>query len=45
MTMALCPPGGYGDLYVVGLGSVTSYAIANNQLTLTLQGGGTLVYS
>ena len=45
-TLAACPPGSMGDLYVVGLGKASSYAIEGGQLTLTLADGdgGTLVF-
>ncbi len=44
-TMAACPPGSMGDLFVIGLSEAASYAIAGGQLTLTLGSGGTLVFS
>ncbi len=44
-TLAACPPGSMGDLYVVGLGNASSYAIEGGQLTLTLGDGGTLVFA
>jgi heat shock protein HslJ len=43
-TMAACADGSLSDLYVLGLGNAASYAIANNQLTITLADQGTLVY-
>ena len=43
-TLMACADGSYGDLYLVGLGNVASYAVANSQLTLTLADGGTLSY-
>ncbi len=43
-TLAACPPGSMGDLYVVGLGNASSYAIEGGQLTLRLGEGGTLVF-
>ena len=45
-TMAFCGEESLDALYIAGLGSTTSYAIANNQLTLT-QGGpaaGTMTF-
>jgi heat shock protein HslJ len=39
-----CPDGSFGDLYTYGLGNVTSYAIANGKLTLTLLDDGQLVF-
>ena len=39
-----CAEGSLSDLYVLGLGNTASYAIANNQLTITLADQGTLVY-
>ena len=44
MTLAACPEGSFSDQYVAALGQAASYAIANNQLTITLNGGGTLVF-
>ncbi len=43
-TLVACPEGSLSDLYVLGLGNAASYAIANNQLTITLADQGTLVY-
>jgi heat shock protein HslJ len=45
-TLAACPPGSMGDLYVVGLGNASAYRIEGGQLTLTLKDGdgGTLVF-
>jgi hypothetical protein len=43
-TIVACPPGSYSDLYVLALTDVASYAIANGQLTLTLENQGTLEY-
>ena len=43
-TIVACEEGSYSDLYVLGLTNAASYAIASNQLTITLQDGGTLVY-
>ena len=43
-TMAFCGEGSFGDLYVHGLGNATTYAIASDQLTLTLKDGGTMTF-
>ena len=43
-TLVACPNGSYADLYVHALGQAASYAIANEQLTITLQDGGTLTF-
>ena len=43
-TKVACPAGSLADQYVAGLSNAASYAIANNQLTITLKDGGTLVY-
>lgn len=43
-TLVACADGSYGDLYVIGLTTAAGYAIANNQLTITLVREGTLVY-
>jgi heat shock protein HslJ len=42
--LAACPPGSMGDLYVLGLGNLSSFAIEGGQLTLTLRDGGKLVF-
>ncbi len=44
MTLAACPEGSLSNQYVAGLGNAASYAIANNELTITLTDSGTLVY-
>jgi heat shock protein HslJ len=44
MTLAACPEGSLSDKYVAALGKAASYAVANNQLTITLTDGGTLVF-
>jgi heat shock protein HslJ len=44
-TYAMCPPGSLGDLFVAGLGQAKSFAVAGNQLTLTLEGEGTLTFT
>ncbi len=41
-TLALCPEGSMGGLFVHALSNVTNFAIADGELTLKLQGGGTL---
>jgi heat shock protein HslJ len=43
-TLAACPPGSMGDLYVVGLGSLSGFTLEGGQLTLTLRDGGKLVF-
>jgi heat shock protein HslJ len=43
-TTVACADGSYSDLYILGLTSAASYAIASNQLTITLTDQGTLVY-
>ena len=45
MTMALCPDGSLDSLYVFGLSNAQSYAIANNQLTITLAEEATMTFS
>ena len=44
MTLAACPEGSLSSQYVAALGKAASYAIANDQLTITLTDGGTLVF-
>ena len=44
MTLMACPEGSMSDQYVAALIKAASYAIANNQLTITLTDEGTLVY-
>ena len=39
MTLALCPEDSLSDEYVQALGNAQSYAIANNSLTITTDGG------
>ena len=34
-TLAMCPEGSLGDVFVAGLGSATTWAVANGTLTLT----------
>ena len=43
-TLAFCPEGSLADLFVIGLSNTVSYAIENNELTLTLGNGGTLQF-
>ena len=43
-TRMACPDGSYGELYVIALGKAASFAIANDQLTITLSDGGTLTF-
>ena len=43
-TTVACADGSYSDLYIIGLTSVANFAIANQQLTLTLNDQGTLQY-
>ena len=43
-TSAACADGSFSDLYILGLGNAASYAIANNQLTITLLDEGTLTF-
>ena len=44
MTMAMCPEGSLSTQYVESLGKAKTYAIANDQLTITLSDEGTLVF-
>jgi heat shock protein HslJ len=43
-TLVACPDGSLGDLYVQSLGSVTSYAIVDKLLSLTIP-DGTMTFS
>jgi heat shock protein HslJ len=43
-TLAACPEGSMDAQYVAGLANAASYAIANNELTITLKDQGTLVF-
>lgn len=43
-TIVACADESYGDLYVLAFTNAASFAIANNQLTITLNDGGTLVF-
>ena len=45
MTMALCPEGSLDTLYVLGLSTAQSYAIANDQLTITAADEATMTFS
>jgi heat shock protein HslJ len=44
MTMAMCPEGSLSVQYVDSLEKAKTYAIANDQLTITLSDEGTLVF-
>ena len=44
-TMVACPDGSYSDLFLHALGQAASYAIADDELTITLRDGGTLTFS
>ena len=44
MTMAMCPEGSLSAQYVDSLEKAKTYAIANDQLTITLSDEGTLVF-
>ncbi len=44
-TLVFCGEGSLGDLYTHALSTATSYAIANDTLTLTLKDGGTLTFA
>lgn len=44
MTLAACPADSFGDAYVAALGQASTYTVADSELTLTLNGGGTLVF-
>lgn len=43
-TRVACPDGSFADLFVHGLSNAASYAIANDQLTITLKDDGTLAF-
>jgi len=43
-TVVACAEGSYSDLYILALNTSASYAIATNQLTITLTDQGTLAY-
>jgi heat shock protein HslJ len=43
MTMVACPEGSMADMYVAALANAESYAIADNQLTITT-GNGSLAF-
>ena len=40
-TLVACPDGSYGSLFAHALGTVTTWAIADDQLTMTTADGGT----
>ena len=44
MTLALCPEGSMDSIYIAGLGTTKSYAVANAQLVLTQVDGGTMTF-
>jgi len=44
MTLAACPEGSLGDLFVIGLGGADSYVIDNDVLTINRGDGGTLTF-
>ena len=44
VSLAACADGSYSDLYILALTNTASYAIASNQLTITLKDEGTLTY-
>jgi para-nitrobenzyl esterase len=44
-TLAACSPDSLGDLFVIGLANASGYTIAGNELTLTLENGGTLQFT
>jgi heat shock protein HslJ len=44
-SLVACAPGSLGDLYVFAMSQAASYATAADNLTITLTGGGTLVYT
>ena len=43
-TLALCPEGSFGDLFVHGLTRAETYEIANETLTITLKDKGTMTF-
>lgn len=43
-TLAMCPEGSLGDLFVIGLSNTVSYEISADGLVLTLGNGGTLQF-
>jgi heat shock protein HslJ len=43
-TLAFCPEGSLGDLFVIGLSNAVSYEITADGLTITLGNGGTLQF-
>ena len=43
-TLVACPDGSFADLFIHALDNAASYAISNDQLTITLKEGGTLVF-
>ena len=45
MTMAMCPEGSLGDLYVVGLANASGWAVDGTDLQITLDDGGELQFA
>jgi heat shock protein HslJ len=43
-TLAACPAGSLGSVFLAGLEKAASYAIASNVLTITLSDGGTMSF-
>ena len=43
-TLKVCPEGSYGSLFAHGLGTVETWAIANDELTLRTSNGGTATF-
>jgi len=44
-TLAMCPEGSLGDLYVIGLSKAESYLIHEGQLVINLNDGGTFTFA
>jgi heat shock protein HslJ len=44
-TLAFCPEGGFGDLFVHGLSRAKSYAVAGETMTITLDDEGTMTFA
>jgi heat shock protein HslJ len=44
-TLVACPEGSMGDLFVIGLSKAESFVIADGQLTINLDDGGTLSFA
>ena len=45
MTMAMCPEGSLGDLYLVALANASGWAVEAGVLNLTLDDGGTMEFA